>query len=193
MNVLAIFLLVAGPTLNPVPATIGSPTPPPAHVTKPMPITVRFDAYPIDFLAMFRSKNPNYGTYDCTNAGMAGGQVYADLKAAFTSEKAYLSEHNRFSDSALEIGFVPEWTKSSLCYQWTINLEHTAVPRRFFVTARAPGLGVYCIASEGGPGGPAGQPRYSPAAMSVSTIEECTNLGPAPQLAPAPIERPKPL
>jgi hypothetical protein len=126
----------------------------------------------------------------CTKPFTDLGQIAANLRSAFVSEKAYFQEKDHFAPLAT-VGFSPEAGWPVYCWQYVVTLAHitfgnTPAPT-FFVTARQKtGIGpTLCVSSEH----ISGQINESSTGV-IATATACGNLPQAQlrgfNMAPAP-------
>jgi len=116
----------------------------------------------------------------------------SNLKAAFTAEKAYYQEKDRYEANPNIVGFNPEW-QAGACIHWVFTVGHYSDTRpstAFFVTGRhILGGPMYCTTMFSGPPGstPTGEAAVSMSGGPINTPEACSAL---PALSTQPLRIP---
>ena len=106
----------------------------------------------------------------------------ANLKAGYTTEKAYYQEKDKYASPAV-VGFIPE-VYDQACIHWVVTLGHYSdqpMPASaFFITGRHINGGpMYCITMISGAHTPSGEAAVSMAGGPISSPEACAALPPA--------------
>ena len=117
------------------------------------------------------------------------------LKAAYTAEKAYYQQKDRYEANPYTIGFNPDWM-SGACIHWVFTVGHYSDPTRtataFLVTGRhILGGPMYCTTSESllrAGGTPAGEAGVSTSGGPIPTPDACAAL---PWLTTQPVRIPR--